>query len=119
MSKDKLNDKQRLFLKIYQKNMGVVAKACREANIARTTFYDWRKNEEFAAECKMLDEEVIDFAENALYRKIADGDTTSIIFFLKTKGRHRGYIERTEVDATIDERQREIEELARKFYSEE
>ena len=28
MSKDKLNDKQRLFLKIYQKNMGVVAKAC-------------------------------------------------------------------------------------------
>jgi transposase-like protein len=44
MGKDKLNDKQRLFLKIYQKNMGVVAKACREANIARTTFYDWRKN---------------------------------------------------------------------------
>lgn len=26
MSKEQLNDKQRLFLKIYQKNMGVVAK---------------------------------------------------------------------------------------------
>ena len=118
MAEDKLNDKQRLFLKIYQKNMGVVAKACREANIARTTFYDWRKNEAFAAECKMLDEEVIDFAENALYRKIADGDTTSIIFFLKTKGKHRGYIERTEVAAEVsDSRKKEIEELAIKFFS--
>jgi len=39
-------------------------------------------------------EEIIDFAESQLIKKISDGDTTAIIFFLKTIGRNRGYSEK-------------------------
>jgi predicted transcriptional regulator len=42
-------------------------------------------------------EEMLDVAEANLYKKITSGDTTAIIFTLKTVGKERGYIERQEV----------------------
>ena len=42
-------------------------------------------------------ESMIDIAEGRLYQNINAGDNTAIIFFLKTQGKQRGYIERNEV----------------------
>ena len=42
-------------------------------------------------ECR---EGVLDLAEGKILEKIRDGDIAAIIFFLKTKGKNRGYIER-------------------------
>ena len=42
----------------------------------------------------------LDFAESALHNNIREGKETSTIFFLKTRGKKRGYIEKTEVDNT-------------------
>lgn len=112
--------KKEAFVKAYRETLGVIKYACEQVNISRRTFYNWLEaDEEFRQAVEDVNEESVDFAENALKKKIREGDTTSIIFYLKTKGKKRGYIERTEIDATIDERQREIEELARKFYTEE
>lgn len=52
--------------------------------------------------CDDARERMIDYAEGALYKKIQEGDTASIIFFLKTQGRKRGngYSEKSEMELT-------------------
>jgi hypothetical protein len=40
----------------------------------------------------------LDFAESQLYKQIKDGSTTATIFYLKTKGKQRGYVERQQID---------------------
>ena len=47
-------------------------------------------------------ERLLDFAENRLYDQIADGNTVATIFFLKTKGRNLGYVEKLETGWTIN-----------------
>lgn len=42
-------------------------------------------------------EKILDLAESKLVENINDNDNTAIIFYLKTKGRKRGYIERQEI----------------------
>ena len=39
-----------------------------------------------------------DIAEAALYRAIRRGEPWAVQFYLKTQGKRRGYVERTEVD---------------------
>lgn len=43
----------------------------------------------------------LDLAENKLLQKINDGDLGAICFYLKCQGKHRGYIERQQIDTTI------------------
>ena len=42
-------------------------------------------------------DETIDVAESQLIKAIGEGNLTAIIFYLKTKGKDRGYSERREV----------------------
>jgi len=49
-------------------------------------------------------ETMLDFAEGKLYSKIKEGDNTAIIFYLKTQGKARGYIERNEITGSEGER---------------
>jgi hypothetical protein len=42
-------------------------------------------------------EAMLDFAEGKLHQNIKAGDNTAIIFYLKTQGKARGYIEKTEI----------------------
>lgn len=53
-------------------------------------------------------EEMLDVAEGRLLQNINAGDTTAIIFFLKTQGRIRGYSERHIIDANLGQKTQEI-----------
>ena len=90
--------KKESILKALEKNLGVVTLSCRKANIPRSTFYKWLKeDQEFAEQVKEIENVALDFAESELLKQIQNGIPTSTIFYLKTKGKKRGYIERQEI----------------------
>lgn len=97
MAKDK--DK---FLEVFASKMGNVSKACTAASISRQTFYDWIKDKDFANKVDEVKEGLLDFAEHQLLSNIKEGKTAEILFYLKTKGKKRGYIERSEIDTIGD-----------------
>ena len=47
-------------------------------------------------------ETMLDNAESQLYKNILSGKETSLIFYLKTQGKQRGYIEKTESEQTSE-----------------
>jgi hypothetical protein len=102
---NKMELKKKSFLDSYRKAFGNISIACKSVEISRGTYYNWKESDaEFAKALEQVepDEEFIDFTENALYKKIKDGDTTAIIFALKTKGKKRGYVERQELVHEIE-----------------
>jgi hypothetical protein len=91
---DKTEHNKKAFLNALRSNMCNVSASCEAAGIGRTTFYDWNNNDEaFKKAVSNLREEVVDFAESKLFEQISEGNTTAIIYFLKTQGAKRGYNE--------------------------
>ena len=78
--------------------MGVVSTACKAAGVSRDTHYRWlREDPDYKEQVEELAEVAVDFAESHLHKLIKDGNPAATIFFLKTKGKNRGYIERQEI----------------------
>ena len=85
-------------LKALEKSLGVVTVACRKSDIPRSTFYKWlNEDEEFAKQVLDIENIALDFAESQLHEQIQGNNTSATIFYLKTKGKKRGYIERQEI----------------------
>ena len=82
-----------------EKSMGIVNVAIEEAGLNRCTHYRWLANDPaYKASVEEMENSALDFAESKLHALIKAENVTAIIFFLKTKGKKRGYVERTEVD---------------------
>lgn len=91
------------FLIAYEKSLGVLKPACEMTGIPRQTVWDWRRRfPEFDKACKDCEEVAVDFVESRLYKQIQDGSEACTIFYLKTKGKRRGYIEKQELDVNAD-----------------
>lgn len=92
-------EKKEALVKALRKSMGNITLACRAVGISRPTFYRWlEKDHKLKEECVNIEEEAIDFVENKLFGRINANDTTAIIFYLKTKGKKRGYVEKQEME---------------------
>ena len=88
-------------LQALENSLGVVTVACKQTDTPRSTYYKWLKeDEEFAQAVKEIDNIALDFAESQLHSQIKDGSTSATIFYLKTKGKKRGYVEKSEIDLT-------------------
>lgn len=90
-------------LEAYAKKGCNVSATCKSVGISRMHFYRMRKKHvKFAEGLDEVYEAMIDNVESKLLGKINDGDTTALIFFLKTKGRTRGYVEKVELDQKLN-----------------
>jgi len=94
---NKTEQHKKAILEALESSLGIVTSACKKVGVGRTTFYGWiNDDEEFANQVKDIENIALDFAESQLHQQIKSGNSTSTIFFLKTKGKKRGYIERIE-----------------------
>jgi predicted transcriptional regulator len=90
--------KKESMIKALEQSLGIVTVACKKADIPRSTFYKWLKeDEEFKKQVIDIENIALDFAESQLHKQISDNSTSATIFYLKTKGKKRGYIERQEI----------------------
>lgn len=74
------------------KTMGIVTPACTLAGCSRDFYYDHYNNDpEFRRKADDLQEVALDFVESKLYESIQAGSDTATLFYMKTKGKKRGY----------------------------
>lgn len=108
----RLTKSQKQLIQAYENSLGNVSVAVRACNLSRETFYRWkRENPLFAEKIEEIDEASIDFAETMLKKNIRDGKESSIFFYLKTKGKSRGYIETVENEIKINQFEKLMQEL--------
>lgn len=114
--------RKKAFLVILEKSMGVVTTAADKFGMDRSVHYKWMKSDpKYKKAVEDIENRALDFAESKLFELISgakvkeikthiiDGkivtqevtkqytpDTTATIFYLKTKGKDRGYNERIE-----------------------
>lgn len=101
MNNKSYNIKRELLFEALEAQRGIVSDACKAVDISRVTFYRWLKeHEDLKEHFDNVQEATIDYVENKLFDLIGEKNVTSIIFYLKTKAKHRGYVEKQEF--TID-----------------
>ena len=95
-AKTKLNKKA--VIKALISHQGVVTPALLEVGVGRTQYYNWLKEDKsFKRKVDSMGEIALDFVEKALFRQIGDDIPSSTQFYLKTKGKRRGFQEKLDI----------------------
>jgi hypothetical protein len=99
MNQDNIDNYKMQMIEALQESNGVVTTAIQSVKLHRSTFYKWMKeDEQFKKDVEDIRESALDFVESKMFERIQNGSDTMIIFFLKTQGKKRGYIERSQLD---------------------
>lgn len=97
----RLTKNQIKFLNALTEHRGIISKAADQVGLHRTLHYKWMTSAKnttvYKKEFEAIEEDCIDIVENALMDLIDSGDTAATIFYLKTKAKKRGYVERSEI----------------------
>lgn len=89
-------------IKALQDANGLQAAAAIKLKTSRTTIANYIKNnEDVKAAYDDVNETTIDKVEGKLLEQVNGGNITAIIFYLKTKAKHRGYVERQEIEGKL------------------
>tara|TARA_Y100001951_G_C11114141_1_gene169154 strand:- start:47 stop:403 length:357 start_codon:yes stop_codon:yes gene_type:complete len=90
--------KKRRMLAALEQCVCIVSRAAKEAGIPRQTHYYWMDNDPKYRQAVIdLENVALDFAESCLFDQMREGSVPAAIFLLKTRGKKRGYIERSEL----------------------
>ena len=92
--------KKEAFIEAYKRLSGNISASCKAVDVPRRTYYNWMKDEEFRQDIESAYEQTIDWVESKLLKQIDSNNITAIIFYLKTKGKSRGYVETQDITMT-------------------
>src|SRR5512133_899404 len=96
MTRDELNA-EKVIQKIHEVK-GNLSMVARSFVMSRQTLYNYIKTRPTVqAAVEEARETMIDNVESALYSAALNGEAWAVCFFLKTQGKHRGYVERQEL----------------------
>lgn len=99
MAKYKPEEYKKELLEALERSLGIVTAACKDVGVSRQTFYNWYNEDiDFKTKVDDLNNFTLDFVENQLLRKIKEGSERSILFYMKYKGRGRGYSNSTHME---------------------
>ena len=87
-----LDNEQINFLRHLEDNMGVVSLTLEMTDTPRIVFEDWMTEVFFKEKVSQIEEKTLDYVEKKLLDEINKGNMNAIQFYLKTKGRNRGYV---------------------------
>lgn len=91
-------------IKAMEQSLGVITTACKMVSCSRQTYYDFYKEDEtFKKAVDQTSDLAYDFVVSKLYENIESGKEASIIFFLKTQGKHKGWVEKSQYDITSND----------------
>lgn len=98
--KTPLKQKHLTFIKAYLDNRGNISEASEDAGIGRATYYRWMKKPKF----QVLFQEAVETHNDLVFQKILklalESDKDMLKFWAKTQMRHRGFIEKQEIEHT-------------------
>ena len=74
--------------------LGIASTACHQVNVPYKRYKRWLLTDpEFKRAAEAITDITIDFVETQLFRQIQEGNTQATMFYLRTKAKHRGYVE--------------------------
>ena len=92
------------FLAALTRSLGIASSAAKLCGLSVESHRQWRRNDpEYKKAFEDIEEMVLDYGESKLLELINDKNPAAVIFFLKTKGKKRGYIEQPGYELPPDE----------------
>ena len=77
-----------------EQTLGIGSTACHQVNVPYKRYKRWLATDpEFKRAAEAITDITIDFVEAQLFRQIQEGNTQATMFYLRTKAKHRGYVE--------------------------
>lgn len=96
-------DRKAMFIDNLKASGGIICVACASTGINRSTYYRWKESDkEFADAVGEIMDAQVDYVESKLMELINAHDTTATIFYLKTKGKKRGWTEKQQPIVAIN-----------------
>jgi hypothetical protein len=90
--------RKEIFLEALKKNLNIITAACEQSGVPRGTYYDWMKyDKEFRKKVDEIQEIQTDFVESQLLKKIKEGSEKSILFYMRFRGKKRGYTDSIDI----------------------
>lgn len=109
---DKLTANQKTFYNVLVKSLGNVSAAVRTTGLDRSNHYKWCKtNDSYKQLVDQIADIELDYYEQALRELIQKSNPAAIIFALKAKGKHRGWIEKQEIEHSGNVTKIEVEHV--------